>query len=66
MNAYHFIRHVASGWATVLDQVMANNDSLSLVQDLGKYSFCSRISHWTKRLYGLKLITLSNLNYIRN
>ena len=36
VNAYHFIRHVASGWATVIDEVM-NNDTLSLIQDLGKY-----------------------------
>jgi len=34
VNAYHFIRHVASGWATVLDEVMENNDTISLIQDL--------------------------------
>ena len=43
VNAYHFIRHVASGWASVMDEVMDNNDTLSLIQDLGKYEYCSRI-----------------------
>ena len=37
VNAYHLIRHVASGWATVLDEVM-NNDTLSLIEDIGIYS----------------------------
>ena len=51
MNSYHFIRHVASGWATVLDEVMENNDTISLIQDLGKYSFCFRISHGKKIMF---------------
>jgi len=33
VNAYHFIRHVASGWASVLDEVM-NDDTLSLTENL--------------------------------
>ena len=37
VNAYHFIRHVASGWASVLDKVM-NDDTLSLIEDIGIYS----------------------------
>ena len=35
VNAYHFIRHVSSGWASVIDNVM-NNDTFSLIEDLGK------------------------------
>ena len=37
MNAYHFIRHVASGWDNILNNVMSD-DIFSLVHDIGMHS----------------------------
>ena len=34
VNAYHLVRHVASGWSNVIDNVM-NDEVYSLVHDLG-------------------------------
>ena len=34
VNAYHLIRHVASGWDNILNNVMSD-DIFSLVHDLG-------------------------------
>ena len=37
VNAYHLIRHVASGWDNILNNVMSD-DIFSLVHDLGMHS----------------------------
>ena len=37
VNAYHLIRHVASGWDNILNNVMSD-DIFSLVYDLGMHS----------------------------
>ena len=37
VNAYHLIRHVASGWDNILNNVISD-DIFSLVYDLGMHS----------------------------
>ena len=34
INAFHFVRHVASGWTNVRENVLAD-DTMSLKEDLG-------------------------------
>ena len=38
INAYHLIRHVASGWSNILENVM-NDDVFGVIEDLSKYPF---------------------------
>ena len=45
INAYHLIRHVASGWSNVLENVM-NDDGFGVIEDLSKYPFMQIILIW--------------------